>query len=110
MITELPIAKEYYRLTRARELREKAARLETSATAWVGRLMTGALTAAAAQFFLGGLETAYSLACLVFPLVLITVPVYALTRDRVTGMKDEALRLEAEHQARHGELPAGEGS
>src|SRR5437588_1632109 len=108
MKTQLPELTDYYRPNRARELREKAARLERGVSAALGVFLVGAIGAACVQLLIGNLMTGVSLACLFLPLTWFAYPIYATVRRRASEMKDKAGALEAEHAARYGALPRGE--
>jgi hypothetical protein len=114
MNTELPAREDYYRLTRARALREKADRLDWS------RGSVGALCAffvpivfLGCSFAAGILETGlwnYPGRGVALPFVmgLIFVPVgFGIYRmeTMITSLRSEADALEAEHPARYGALP-----
>jgi hypothetical protein len=117
MKTELPAREEYYRLTRARELRRKAARLERWATKVPRSFVTYAwsvcpvliLATVADQCLAAGMDFLFSVmvACslgVTGPLLLWVELGYRGSRYR-----QEAKALEAEHQIRYGALVAGEG-
>jgi hypothetical protein len=111
MKTTLPAPEEYYRPARARELRERAARLER----WIDHrwrlaplclsLLGAALCALIFAFsFLGPLLLGLGLALTVELLALVAGCLRAPAR-----LREQAAALEAEHQARYGALPPGEG-
>jgi hypothetical protein len=102
MRTTLPAREDYYRPARARELRERASRLER----WVwGPLGFYLASVPVCPYFEAG-----SVAGFVFlPVTLAVLGICARCYRRARQQRDEAAALEAEHQARYGALPPGEG-
>jgi hypothetical protein len=114
MKTELPEPAEYYRPTRARELREKAARLERQKrflvrSTWGSALASGMLVflfpyvirtgSDLSALWLGG-------TFLFFVAVALGLVVRRVDTDEaMRHSQAEADRLEAEHAARYGALP-----
>jgi hypothetical protein len=107
MNTDLPAPEEYYRLTRARELRRKAARLErcverASVITPIGIF----LIIVSLPFAPTGIVTAWGIVA-----ALMLVPtgacVWEFMNSRVRRYRAEAQSLEAEHQLRRGALSAG---
>jgi hypothetical protein len=103
MKTELPAREEYYRLTRARELRAKAARLHH----WLAAGTVCFLLAAGALFLTFGMSPVGILVCLLFLSAVAARP-WAYLEGKAARLRGEAADLEAEHQSRYGALPAGE--
>jgi antibiotic biosynthesis monooxygenase (ABM) superfamily enzyme len=111
MKTKLPVPEEYYRLTRARELRRKAARSQGRWNAWLlAWTLFNSVTVLTRELVQhlhlavtpGWLLTAILIVCM--PLGFLLIPYW----NRIGRWRVEADRLEAEHQARYGELRAGE--
>jgi hypothetical protein len=109
--TALPAPEEYYRLTRARELRRKADRV--ARWCWWGLpllWLTSALLLVPTAALLGGLEGAVAAAFSAVGGWMVVNAFWLTLPQRITQLRSEAAALEAEHQASYGELPAGEGS
>jgi uncharacterized membrane protein YcjF (UPF0283 family) len=120
MKTDLPAPAEYYRRTRARELREKAARLKRTNTcvtvlATLAVLAVGVFLGPSAWWVLLFSAFAWGFWGVLFTAVLtyLLSVGYVIAVERLaermswTGqrLRDEAAALEAEHEARYGELP-----
>jgi hypothetical protein len=112
MKTALPASEEYYRLTRARELRRKA---DLTASWARGPCVCIAVAVWALAYFLA-LRVAASVPGAAALLLLLPVlgGLLVLLLDelfrRALRLRAEADALEAEHQARYGDLPVGKGS
>jgi hypothetical protein len=123
MKTALPAPAEYYRLTRARELRKKAARLNTwrlqcghilhagGAVAWLVlplTLLPGTGTPSDPQGLLALLAyCVVSYGCYSLALAPLWLASLRLLTSRLEKLEREAEALEREHRARYGALPAG---
>jgi hypothetical protein len=109
MNTELPAPEDYYRLTRARGLREEAREIELLRE---GKLWHMPAWLAVSQA--GFIALSILAICLGLPWVGILLIWSALALCGIRSMRcpvhlrAEADRLEAEHQARHGALTAEE--
>jgi Flp pilus assembly protein TadB len=101
MKTHLPAPEEYYRLTRARELREKVRRLD-----WRWWLLPVLWLTIAAWLVWTGERKVFAIANGIMSIALLLFRWWERQRDR--RLLEEAEALEAEHQARYGELPPGE--
>jgi hypothetical protein len=115
MNTELPAPEDYYRLTRARELREKADRLEARVALlekWTRSPTRLPLIILCPTLFLVVGRWLWKLDHLYIYLIVLGFPVAVTAPERVRRradeLREEADHLEAEHQARYGELPTGE--
>ena len=108
----LPARDEYYRVTRARELRAKADRLEgwdywrsSRSEQVAGLLIIAWLLPVLAVLRIGGLPEILLL--LLTPPAMGWLLLYPIPLRSYTGrLRAEAERLEAEHQARYGALEA----
>jgi hypothetical protein len=112
MKTELPAPEEYYRLTRARALRQRSERWE-----WWSRHGLTVLVAALPFALAGGAAVLLFGAWIPWLFVLVLLGMLLLAcavlvcfweepaqwlRARAAGVCEEAVSLEAEHQARYG--------
>ena len=111
MKPDLPEPAAYYRPTRARELRAKAARLEGLAVCCGIAALLAILAIPGAVIWLAGDgDAAVGLAGLAAALAVLVAGLggCGALRQRACGVRDQADALEAEHEARHGALPASE--
>jgi protein-S-isoprenylcysteine O-methyltransferase Ste14 len=121
MKAELPAPAEYYRLTRARKLRRTAHRwaLVASISQWASlfSLLITVIYGVATLDLSGGawevmsefIDWSYT----AFVSLLLAGTLFVVrcaVADRSNKLRQLAFTLEAEHQARYGELAAGEGS
>jgi uncharacterized membrane protein len=111
MKTDLPAPEEYHRLTRARELRKCAARLERTAQhlkVAMALMVLPALVPVVIGAILGvGPRVVLWLVLAAFSVTLALIRLFG----SITGKwRAQADRLEAEHQDRYGALGAGEES
>jgi hypothetical protein len=90
---------EYYRLTRARELRRKAGGIERHIWRWLGGAGLVSLVL--------GVYSGHVGSCVVVLVIGAWAVGSTLSALRATHLRAQADRLEAEHQVRYGELPAG---
>src|SRR5437763_15196988 len=108
MKTELPEPADYYRPARARELREKAARLERWSRRTVGLWLVSVLGWVGwcflAYHFLGPVTGDAALSVLAGVAAAFVVAAAGCSRGAVR-FKNQAAALEAEHAARYGSLP-----
>ena len=113
MKTALPERAEYYRPTRARELREKAERLgKWHHTCWcMCRLMLlqfGSIALALYVLELLGFRHAFGLGSVIAGTLGAGIPLWLSLRRSAQRLRQEADALEAEHAVRYGSLPSGE--
>jgi hypothetical protein len=111
MKTELPAQEDYYRLTRARELREKAARLEWWPSARAEKVFVVALCAGPLTVGLLSGAASWQLSLLLHMGLMVAAALNLLRgfrQGRAERCRVEANVLEREHQARYGDVGAGE--
>jgi hypothetical protein len=110
MKTTLPAREEYHRPARARKLREKAAWLEQVCRALPYAVALGIFLLVSVGLLLHVEEINKALAYGWFGFMVLFVVLKRTLPEQVTRLRNEAVALEAEHQARYGALRPGVGN